>query len=214
MLYDHYKGTNSLSKEAKKRRNKSFIVLCVLEAFSFLILIRPERAFELILDGINKEMNMTLQLSNTIIQTMLWILIAYVLILYIQDMLYVERSYIYLDDLEKEILKLNSINIFNREGENYQQDYPMVLNFIDLFYKMLMPVFFMGINSVRIYKEWTVINKVSLALICDTVLFVAIFIITWFYFFEIHSKITDFCKKHIPFVDPIAKILRKVLKEV
>lgn len=214
MLYDHYKGTNSLSKEAKKRRNKSFIVLCVLEAFSFLILIRPERAFELILDGINKEMNMTLQLSNTIIQTMLWILIAYVLIRYIQDMLYVERSYIYLDDLEKEILKLNSINIFNREGENYQQDYPMVLNFIDLFYKMLMPVFFMGINSVRIYKEWTVINKVSLALICDTVLFVAIFIITWFYFFEIHSKITDFCKKHIPFVDPIAKILRKVLKEV
>ena len=214
MLYDHYKGTNSLSKEAKKRRNKSFIVLCVLEAFSFLILIRPERAFELILDGINKEMNMTLQLSNTIIQTMLWILIAYVLIRYIQDMLYVERSYIYLDDLEKEILKLNSINIFNREGENYQQDYPMVLNFIDLFYKMLIPVFFMGINSVRIYKEWTVINKVSLALICDTVLFVAIFIITWFYFFEIHSKITDFCKKHIPFVDPIAKILRKVLKEV
>lgn len=214
MLYDHYKGTNSLSKEAKKRRNKSFIVLCVLEAFSFLILIRPERAFELILDGINKEMNMTLQLSNTIIQTMLWILIAYVLIRYIQDMLYVERSYIYLDDLEKEILKLNSINIFNREGENYQQDYPMVLNFIDLFYKMLMPVFFMGINSVRIYKEWTVINKVSLALICDTVLFVAIFIITWFYFFEIHSKITDFCKKHIPFVDPIAKILRKVLKEL
>ena len=214
MLYDHYKGTNSLSKEAKKRRNKSFIVLCVLEAFSFLILIRPERAFELILDGINKEMNMTLQLSNTIIQTMLWILIAYVLIRYIQDMLYVERSYIYLDDLEKEILKLNSINIFNREGENYQQDYPMVLNFIDLFYKMLMPVFFMGINSVRIYKEWTVINKVSLALICDTVLFVAIFIITWFYFFEIHSKITDFCKKHIPFFDPIAKILRKVLKEV
>lgn len=148
------------------------------------------------------------------IQTMLWILIVYVLIRYIQDMLYVERSYIYLDDLEKEILKLNSINIFNREGENYQKDYPMVLNFIDLFYKMLMPVFFMVINSVRIYKEWTVINKVSLALICDTVLFVAIFIITWFYFFEIHSKITDFCKKHIPFVGPIAKILRKVLKEV
>lgn len=214
VLYDHYKETNSLSKEAQNRRNKSFIVLCVLEALSFLILIRPERAFELILDGINKEMNMTLQLSNTIIQTMLWMLIAYVLIRYIQDMLYVERSYIYLDELEKEILKLNSINIFNREGENYQRDYPMVLNFIDLFYKMLMPVLFMVINSVRIYKEWMLINKVSLALICDTVLFLAIFIIIWFYFFEIHSKITDFCKKHIPFVGSIAKILRKVLKEV
>jgi hypothetical protein len=214
ILYDHYKETNSLSKEVQNRRNKSFIVLCVLEALSFLLLIRPERAFELILDGINKQMSMTLQLSNTIIQTLLWILIVYVLIRYIQDMLYVERSYIYLDELEKEIVKLGSVNIFKREGENYQRDYPMVLNFIDLFYKMLMPIFFTIINSVRIYKEWMLINKVYLALTCDTVLFVAIFIITWFYFFEIHSKITDFCKKYIPFLDSIAKILRKVLKEV
>ena len=43
MLYDHYKETFSLSKEAQARRNKSFIVLCILEAFSFLLLIRPEK---------------------------------------------------------------------------------------------------------------------------------------------------------------------------
>ena len=54
MLYDHYKETFSLSKEAQAKRNKSFIVLCILEAFSFLLLIRPEKAFELILEG-NRE---------------------------------------------------------------------------------------------------------------------------------------------------------------
>ena len=43
MLYDHYKETFCLSKEAQARRNKSFIVLCILEAFSFLLLIRPEK---------------------------------------------------------------------------------------------------------------------------------------------------------------------------
>jgi hypothetical protein len=83
LLYDHYKETFSLSKEAQTRRNKSFIVLCVLEAFSFFLLARPEKAFELILEGINKELDMTLQLSNTIIQTLLWLLIAYVMICYI-----------------------------------------------------------------------------------------------------------------------------------
>lgn len=96
---------------------------------------------------------MTLQLSNTIIQTLLWLLIAYVMIRYIQDVLYIERQYIYLDSLEKEISNLSSIDIFMREGTNYQKDYPMVLNFIDLFYKMLMPIFFVLINTVRIYKE-------------------------------------------------------------
>lgn len=214
VLYDHYKETVSLSKEAQGRRNKSFLVLCILEAFSFLILIRPEKAFELILDGINIELGKSLQISNTIIQTLLWLLIAYVMIRYVQDMLYVERQYIYLDKLEKEISSNMTVNIFTREGDHYLHNYPMVLNFIDLFYKMLMPIFFGVINIVRIYKEWKSVMCISIALISDTVLCAAILIITWFYFFEIHSKITDFCKKHIPFVAKIASGLRKVLKEV
>ena len=152
VLYDHYKETFNLSKEAQSRRNKSFLVLCILEAFSFLVLIRPEKAFELILDGINAELDMTLQVSNTIVQTMLWLLITYVMIRYIQDMLYVERQYIYLDKLEKVISNNMAINIFTREGDHYLHNYPMVLNFIDLFYKMLMPIFFLIINVVRIYE--------------------------------------------------------------
>lgn len=214
MLYDHYKETYGLSKEAQSRRNKSFIILCILEAFSFLLLIRPEKAFELILEGINKELDTTLQLSSTIIQTLIWLLIAYVMIRYIQDMLYVERQYIYLDNLEKEISNLGSIKIFAREGVNYQKNYPVVLNLIDLFYKMLMPIFFAVTNVVRIYREWILSDKITIALVCDTILFVSIFIIDWFYFFEIHSKITNFCKRHIPLVDSISKILRKILKEV
>lgn len=214
VLYDHYKETFSLSKEAQGRRNKSFLVLCILEAFSFLILIRPEKAFKLILDGINLELDSTLQISNTIIQTLLWLLIAYVMIRYIQDVLYVERQYMYLNKLEKEISNNMTVNIFSREGDHYLHNYPMVLNFIDLFYKMLMPIFFGVINIVRIYKEWKSVKGITIAIIADTVLCVAILIIIWFYFFEIHSKITDFCKKHIPLVDKIACGLRKVLKEV
>lgn len=157
---------------------------------------------------------MTLQLSNTIIQTLLWILITYVLIRYVQDILYIERQYIYLGKLEEEISASGSINIFECEGKNYQKNYPIVLNLIDLFYKMLMPVLFTTINSIRIFKEWMVFNKVTIALICDTVLFVAIFIITWFYFFEIHSKTTALLKKYIPLINIIAEKLRKILKNV
>lgn len=214
LLYDHYKETFSLSKEAQTRRNKSFIILCILEAFLFLLLVKPEEVFELIREGINKELDMTLQLSNTIIQTLLWLLIVYVMIRYIQDMLYIERQYMYLDNLEKEITDLGAINIFAREGANYQRNYPMVLNFIDLFYKMLMPILFALINSVRIYREWMLLNKVTISFICDVVLFMSIFVINWFYFFEMHSKITSFCKRYMPLVDVISKKLRKILKEV
>lgn len=214
ILYDHYNQTFNLSKKAQTRRNKNFIILCLLEALSFLLLVRPEKAFDLILAGINKELNATLQLSNTIIQTLIWLLIAYVVIRYIQDMLYIERQYIYLSSLEKKISNLISIDIFTREGDSYQKDYPMVLNFIDLFYKMLMPILFILINIIRIYVEWTSLNEVTIALICDTILFISIFIINWFYFFEIHSEITNYFKENIPIINKIAKVLRTILYKV
>lgn len=214
ILYDHYKETFSLSKEAQSRRNKSFLFLCILEALSFLLLIRPEKVFELFVGSISASLDVTLNLSNTIIQTLLWIIIAYVLIRYIQDMLYVERQYGYLRELEKQISALNDMDVFKREGDNYLHDYPMVLNFIDLFYKMLMPIFFTAINIIRIYKEWVFTNLINIALICDTIIFAAIFIITWFYFFEIHSKTTAFLKKKIPPINWIAQRLRKLLKNV
>lgn len=54
MLYDHYKETFKLNKEAQSRRNKNFIILSSLEAFLFFLLIRPEKAFELITSKISK----------------------------------------------------------------------------------------------------------------------------------------------------------------
>ena len=150
---------------------------------------------------------MTVQLSNTLIQTLLWLIITYVMIRYIQDMLYIERQYKYMEKLEKHIA--NELGVFEREGKNYQKNYPMVLNFIDLFYKMLMPIFFLAINIVKIYTEWKISKNKSIALVSDSILFVAIFIIVWFYFFEIHSKITKFCKKHIPLVERATKYFEK-----
>ena len=210
--YDHYKETCELSRQAQSRRNKNFVILCVLEATSFLFLVEPEKTYELIQEGIHQKLNMTVQLSNTLIQTLLWLIITYVMIRYIQDMLYIERQYKYMEKLEKHIA--NELGVFEREGKNYQKNYPMVLNFIDLFYKMLMPIFFLAINIVKIYTEWKISKNKSIALVSYSILFVATFIIVWFYFFEIHSKITKFCKKHIPLVERATNILRKILEEV
>lgn len=213
LLYDHYKDTYALSKQSQGHRNKLFVYLCVLEALSFLFLIRPDTALEVFAAGINAHFDTGLVFGNVILQTLLWILIAYVTVRYCQETLYVERLYPYLDNLEKAIMQESKTKIFEREGEAYQRDYPMVLNFIDLFYKMFCPVLFVGINIVRISMEWKG-KSITPALICDTAIFSVIFIVTWFYFFEIHSKITAWCKKYIPCVNKMAIVLRKILKEV
>lgn len=211
-LYDHYKETCDLSRQAQRRRNKSFIGLCILEALSFLMTIRPSDILNIFTGGIKEKLDITLNLSSNILQTLIWISITYVTIRYVQDVLYIERQYDYMALLEKELSE--SMNVFKREGEHYQNDYPMVLNFIDLFYKMLSPVLFLTINTVRVVFEWRQQNILTLSLVCDTILYISIFTILWFYFFEIHTKITSWCKKHVPFVDKIARALRKLLKEV
>ena len=90
-LYDHYKDTYALSKQSQGHRNKLFVYLCVLEALSFLFLIRPDTALEVFAAGINAHFDTGLVFGNVILQTLLWILIAYVTVRYCQETLYVER---------------------------------------------------------------------------------------------------------------------------
>ena len=214
VLYDHYKESFQLSKDAKNRRNMHFVVICILEAVSFLLLIEPQKVFELLQTGLNSELETTISIGNNIIQTLLWVLVVYVMVQYIQDVLYLERQYKYLDELEQKISAEIMDTLFDREGAGYGENYPMVLNMIDIFYKMLSPVLFVVINTIHIQKEWASGFGITLALVCDTVLYVSVFIITWFYFFEIHVSLTKWCKKHIPFIDILAKVLRKILEAV
>lgn len=214
ILYDHYKETCELSREAQNRRNKSFIGLCVLEALSFLVLIRPMDVLELFKSELKSKLDVTLNFGSNILQSLIWVSITYVMIRYVQDMLYIERQYTYMDTLEKEISEKGSVGVFNREGLHYRENYPMVLNLIDLFYKMLSPVLFLTINTIKIASEWKQLNSLTLALACDTVLYGSLSLILWFYFFEIHSKITSWFKKHIKIIDNIASTLRKWFKEV
>ena len=216
IYYDHYKETNGLRKAAQVKRNKNFIVLCILEAISFFMIVNPDFMCALINETVRKQLQYPINVSNSILQSLIWVLITYVLMRYIQDTLYVERQYNYLDLLEKKVAILlgedKDDNIFCREGANYLKDYPMVLNLIDLFYKMFAPIFFTFINIARIKQEWNCgIEKFFI--ICDTVMFVVIIIITWFYFFEIHDKITAWFMKYKWF-EKIAQALRALLKEV
>ena len=213
LLYDHYKETDELRRNAQSKRDKSFLCVCILEAFSFFLLIKPQETLVIFCDSINRQFEINISLGLGVLQTLLWILVIYVTIRYIQSILCVERLYLYQDKLEKKLSKEIRKTI-SREGDSYTENYPMVSNFIELFYKMFCPILFLMINSVHIYREWIQTPQVNFRLTCDTALYTVLFVILWFYFFEIHSKITNWCKMHIPGIKFVADLLRKLLKEV
>ena len=212
ILYDHYKDTYALSKVAQERRNKSFVCLCILETVAYLWAVDPQKmivalqSYEILSGFVN--------LGHEIIQTFLWMMIVYILIRYVQDMIYVERQYGYLTKLEIKISSIVADEMFSRESSNYLKEYPKILNLIDLFYKMVMPVLFLVINFVHIIMEWQYDQKNMLSVLCDSIIFTAIFIITWFYFFWIHSKITNYWIEKIPIIKRIDQWLSRELKKV
>ena len=215
VYYNHYRDTDTISKTAQLHRNKSFVLLCFLEAISFLLIINPNLICSLLNDVARKELESTVQFSNAVLQTLVWILIVYVLVRYVQDVLFIERQYRYLGILEKKISDLlgeGMDNLFSREGDRYLDNYPIVLNLIDLFYKFFSPILFTVLNTAHIIKEWEYCMSIA-ALVVDIAIYIVIFIITWFYFFEIHSKIARWFKKCPP-VGWMANLLRKWLKEV
>lgn len=188
--YDHYKETYNLNKEFQSYRNRNYVLLCILEGIAFMMIWNPDLICGILNDTARNELKIAIQISNSILQTLNWFFILYILVRYIQNTLYIERGYLYIDKLEKQIqLLLNedeTNTCFNREGKNYLQDYPIVLNLIDLFYKLLSPLAFTTINSVHIWFEWGHRNNI-VAFCCDLLVFIATTILTVLFIIKLYT---------------------------
>lgn len=132
LYYDHYKETSQLNRNAQRRRDKEFIIVCILEAISFFMIGDKELVQEIFRAIAEKELAMTINFSANILQSLIWMLITYFWVRYIQDILYIERQYNYLNRLENKINNLTDGQMFNREGKHYLYKYPIVLNFSTL----------------------------------------------------------------------------------
>lgn len=211
LLYDHYKETDRLRLEAQSKRNTSFVICSIIEAVSFFFLIQLGTTLSIFQGVIKEKLGITVAIGNNVFQTLLWLLLAFYLIRYVQNTVYVERQYDYQSMLEKQLDEKTESNLFGREGRHYSENYPNSLNLIDLFYKVVSPILFLVINLYRIITEF---RMFSWSVIIDSVLCVSITIILWAFFFDIHRKTSNWCREHVPGFSKTADWIRKELKKV
>ena len=201
LLYDHYKDSFNLSKKEQEKRNKNFVILCLLEALAFMSLLNSNKAYEVFNNIINYKIENPIPFSNTVLQTLLWILILYFSIRYCQNNIYIERQYDYIHNLEKTISSKIPDYDFNRESTNYLSKYPFVLEFIGFFYTWIIPILFISINSIRCIIE---IKNLSfnISLILDVLMYIATVILTISYIVFMKS---DFIEKKIKKINKWSK---------
>lgn len=188
ILYDHYKDSYGLSKQAQDKRNKYFLVICIIEFTLFFFVFSPNETASTLLRFLSSISDAQIVLSVQILQCFLWVILVYFSIRYCQSNLYVEKQYKYLERLELDIsLKLSGFNL-DRESGNYLNKYPKALDFIHIFYTWIFSILYIVINTVKIASEWIFKQNIAISII-DSVFYIFCTILMCLYFVDIHTKL-------------------------
>lgn len=148
---------------------------------SFVLLLftfSPNEYGNLVFSYINEQYSLDLTRHFNVIQTFLWIALLYETLRYSQSLIYIEREYNYIGSLEEQLSQLTSFK-FNREGQDYSDNYPVISNYTNIIYKYLFPLFSIIVATLKIKSEYKYLNT-WYWLIIDTFLYIA-YIYLWFF---------------------------------
>ena len=157
LMYDHYKDTCQKQENSIKKRNRMFIIFCLLFITLFLLVSQENNIYLIMLAFIKSSYNLDVFLSIETIKALLWLIMFYVTLQYYSKTINIEREYVYIHNLEKKINQLCNDELITRENKFYLDKYPFILNFSDVFHKKVIPILFF-ISIVLCYTV-SVINS-------------------------------------------------------
>jgi len=186
LLYDHYKDSCELSKLSQGERNKLFIILTTIIAAQFILVLEPESLLLIFFEWLKESFHVNVKMEFKIIQSLLWFILLYFTIRYYQVTTYIERQYSYIYKLES-MISVKIVTSFNRESGNYLENYPRLLDFISVIYRVLYPILYLVVASIKIGIEICTYTF-SASLILDLLLFACCFGLTFLYLVFLHKK--------------------------
>ena len=190
ILAEHYKNTFDFLQGTLKQRNKLFLyVLCILSLMLFQ-LYTPQEAVYVISQFISNTLNISTQINLLFIQSIIWFGLLATTLKYFQSVVFIERQYNYIHQLEEQLGKEYERKAFTREGKSYVKDYPAFLNWASFLYTMFFPVIVLIISCLRIFSECKMLGFKQVLVWFNVVVFLLITISTVLYLDVLHRKKT------------------------
>jgi hypothetical protein len=185
LLYDHYKDTCDNNRQDCGSRNKMFIGVCVCVAALFLLVVDSGGAVSTLSSWLQSQHGITLGISISVIQTLIWVLLLYLSIRYFQLNMGIERQYGYIRKLEKRLGK--SGLAVNREGEGYLDGYPKILDAVHIIYTWVFPIMLILSIITKIVFEWQPLSGIAFMII-NTVVAAIIVVLTILYVYSLKAE--------------------------
>ena len=185
LLYDHYKDTYGLVKDAQSNRNKTFLFLNIALVINLLFVIEPTSVIIIATSWLKESHGVDIRLQVEIFQVFLWLILLYFTMRYVQVNCYIERQYRYIHQLEKSITDKSEIKI-DRESENYLGDYPFVLKGVHIFYTWIFPILFGIAIAYKIIIE--IRNSAfGIPVVFSCIIFLCCLVLFFLYFCFLHK---------------------------
>lgn len=147
LLYDHYKETCDLNKQAQKERDRFFLFSALLLFALLFLAFFPTDTEKMLYTWFEDSFSVKIQYPFDLIQTIVWCALYFYFTKYAQRTVYVERAYGYTKTLEEQL-------DIQREIKSYNSDYPRVLSIVDASYKWVFPILFLVLVVLKIVLEW------------------------------------------------------------
>lgn len=197
ILYDHYKETCAISRENEKIRNKLFIIVCIIVGLLFMFSYDNNSIIGLMQSWVKGNYNCDLLFSSNIIQAVLWIILFFSTLRYLGLNINLDRSYIYIHQLEEQINKVSSMPIITREGKNYLNNYPVLNNITYYMYRIIVPIIYYFVIVQKLKLEYIAQQGVNISVIFQIILGILCIILIVTYLIEnIIDIVTDILKQY------------------
>jgi hypothetical protein len=188
LLTEHYQKTYELTYELWKQRNITFLVLLGVIGIATLLTFGPAQTNPLLIAWIAKVLGITeraeiAELRSSfpfaILQSLLLIVVFYLMVNLYHRALYILRNYRYLGELEREIrdhLQLSKDSVsFTRESSFYWGDRALLLGAVKWMYILFVGALLLAFLGGRTYRDFgsgnSVLGLVDLSVSVPTIVF-------------------------------------------
>lgn len=168
LLAEHYEKTYETTLKVWEQRNRTFLILLAVVGVATLLTFNVPQAQPLLVDLIAKVLAikdtariaaLRVSLPYGLIQSILLMVIVYLMVILYHRTTFILRNYQYLDSVEKEIregLKFPDDKVaFSREGSFYKEHKPYLSKLVGLAYIVMLGVLLTIFLGMRVYTGIT-----------------------------------------------------------
>ncbi len=196
LLYDHYKDSFSQIKDAEKKREYLFLFSLCFSVIVALQIGEPNLVLNISQEFVKTKLGEGAKINLNTIFSGIQFVWLWVLMMYYQKNVSIERQYDYLHTIEEQLSKSSSL-IIQREGKSYLNKYPWFLWIVYRVYTVVFPLSIISVALMKWRHELYILDQNNKGyFIFDSVALFLTALITVLYMAWIHFRDFRKEKKH------------------